>query len=55
MCSAYLKLHNQSVPKKLNEKRESIENYRKLIETNLNNLKNIKVQPILFTSYKLAV
>ena len=53
ICMAYLKLHNLEVSKKLDEKRAVVENHRKSMDQNLNDLRNTKVLPIMFNSHKL--
>ena len=55
MYSVCLKMCNLPVPSRLNKKQESVENHKKSINKNSTKLKNAKVQPILYTSYKFAV
>ena len=54
MCSAYLKSCNIEVPVKLDDKRIAVENHKKSMLSNSKDLKKIKLEPLIRSSYELA-
>ena len=54
MRVAYLKLYNIEVPAKIGEKQKAVAKHQQSMKCKSNKIKEIKIHPIIITSYKLA-
>ena len=54
MCTAHLNMCNIEVPNDLNNQRIAVLNHKESLSRNSNNLKNIKFEPLIRSSYMLA-
>ena len=54
MCTTYLKLHNQPIPAKLDEKRKAVLQHKDSLSTKSMIINDLKVEPLVRTSYVLV-